>query len=111
MSRTLFLLLLNIQKVNNMAEITIYSKPNCVQCNATYQALDRKSISYQIIDLTEDSQVRKLGYQQVPVVIAGDKHWAGFRPDMISRLGGVMKTESLIYFQVAQEIAIALLKS
>ncbi|EFE54789.1 glutaredoxin [Providencia rettgeri DSM 1131] len=90
MSRTLFLLLLNIQKVNNMAEITIYSKPNCVQCNATYQALDRKSISYQIIDLTEDSQalelVRKLGYQQVPVVIAGDKHWAGFRPDMISLL-------------------------
>lgn len=90
MSHTLFLLLLNIQKVNNMAEITIYSKPNCVQCNATYQALDRKSISYQIIDLTEDSQalelVRKLGYQQVPVVIAGDKHWAGFRPDMISLL-------------------------
>ncbi len=90
MSRTLFLLLLNIQKVNNMAEITIYSKPNCVQCNATYQALDRKSISYKIIDLTEDSQalelVRKLGYQQVPVVIAGDKHWAGFRPDMISLL-------------------------
>ncbi len=90
MSRTLFLLLLNIQKVNNMAKITIYSKPNCVQCNATYQALDRKSISYQIIDLTEDSQalelVRKLGYQQVPVVIAGDKHWAGFRPDMISLL-------------------------
>ncbi|QKG46060.1 glutaredoxin-like protein NrdH [Providencia rettgeri] len=73
-----------------MAEITIYSKPNCVQCNATYQALDRKSISYQIIDLTEDSQalelVRKLGYQQVPVVITGDKHWAGFRPDMISLL-------------------------
>lgn len=81
---------MNIQKVNNMTEITIYSKPNCVQCNATYQALDRKSISYQIIDLTEDSQalelVKKLGYQQVPVVIAGDKHWAGFRPDMISLL-------------------------
>lgn len=81
---------INIQKVNNMIEITIYSKPNCVQCNATYQALDRKSISYQIIDLTEDSQalelVKKLGYQQVPVVIAGDKHWAGFRPDMISLL-------------------------
>ncbi|MEY0435635.1 glutaredoxin-like protein NrdH [Providencia huaxiensis] len=73
-----------------MAEITIYSKPNCVQCNATYQALDRKAIPYQIIDLTEDSQalvlVKKLGYQQVPVVIAGDKHWAGFRPDMISLL-------------------------
>ncbi|MBP6122884.1 MULTISPECIES: glutaredoxin-like protein NrdH [Providencia] len=73
-----------------MSEITIYSKPNCVQCNATYQALDRKSISYQVIDLTQDSQalelIKQLGYQQVPVVIAGEQHWSGFRPDMISRL-------------------------
>lgn len=73
-----------------MNKITIYSKPNCVQCNATYQALDSKQIAYQIIDLTKDTQalelVRKLGYQQVPVVVAGDKHWAGFRPDMISLL-------------------------
>lgn len=73
-----------------MNKITIYSKPNCVQCNATYQALDRKQIAYQIIDLTKDTQVlelvKKLGYQQVPVVVAGDKHWAGFRPDMISLL-------------------------
>lgn len=79
-----------IEKVNNMNEITIYSKPNCVQCNATYQALDRKHIAYQIIDLTQDAQaleqVRRLGYQQVPVVVAGDKHWSGFRPDMISLL-------------------------
>ncbi|MBP8098864.1 MAG: glutaredoxin-like protein NrdH [Acinetobacter sp.] len=73
-----------------MSEITIYSKPNCVQCNATYQALDRKSISYQVIDLTQDSQalelIKQLGYQQVPVVVAGEQHWSGFRPDMISRL-------------------------
>ena len=49
-----------------------------------------RSISYQVIDLTQDDQalelVKKLGYQQVPVVIAGDKHWSGFRPDMISLL-------------------------
>lgn len=81
---------LEIQKVNIMNKITIYSKPNCVQCNATYQALDRKQIAYQIIDLTKDNQalelVKKLGYQQVPVVIVGDKHWSGFRPDMISLL-------------------------
>lgn len=73
-----------------MAQIIIYSKPNCVQCNATYQALDRKSIPYQIIDLTLDIQafemVKRLGYQQVPVVIVGDQHWSGFRPDMINGL-------------------------
>lgn len=73
-----------------MAVITIYSKPNCVQCNATYQALERKNISYQVVDLTEDDDalqfVRQLGYQQVPVVVADQEHWSGFRPDMISRL-------------------------
>lgn len=73
-----------------MAIITIYSKPDCVQCHATYQALERKSIPYQVIDLTQDDEalqfVRKLGYQQVPVVVADQEYWSGFRPDMISRL-------------------------
>jgi glutaredoxin-like protein NrdH len=27
-----------------------------------------------------------LGYLQAPVVIAGDEHWAGFRPDRIKAL-------------------------
>ncbi len=73
-----------------MSVITIYSKPDCVQCNATYQALDRKSIPYQVIDLTQDHEalqfVRQLGYQQVPVVVADQEHWSGFRPDIINRL-------------------------
>jgi glutaredoxin-like protein NrdH len=70
--------------------ITVYSKPACVQCTATYRALDRKGVDYSIIDISEDSEaldrVRGLGYMQVPVVIAGEQHWAGFRPDMISTL-------------------------
>ncbi|KPD02181.1 glutaredoxin-like protein NrdH [Moellerella wisconsensis] len=70
-----------------MTVVTIYSKPNCVQCNATYQALERKNIPYRVIDLTQDNTaldfVRQLGYQQVPVVVVGQKHWSGFRPDML----------------------------
>ncbi|EKN3359085.1 TPA: glutaredoxin-like protein NrdH [Yersinia enterocolitica] len=70
--------------------IIIYSKPDCVRCNATYRAFDKQGITYQIIDLTEDSQalnhVKSLGYQQVPVIITGDDHWSGFRPDKISAL-------------------------
>jgi glutaredoxin-like protein NrdH len=30
--------------------------------------------------------VRGLGYLQAPVVVAGDTHWSGFRPDQISAL-------------------------
>ncbi|MGO6697236.1 glutaredoxin-like protein NrdH [Rhizobium johnstonii] len=70
--------------------ITVYSKPACVQCTATYRALDRLGVDYEIVDISEDAEaldrVRSLGYMQAPVVIAGEQHWAGFRPDMISAL-------------------------
>lgn len=71
--------------------IIVYSKPACVQCTATTRALDARGLSYDVVDLTEDEaameRVTALGYRQAPVVIAGDAHWAGFRPDMIGRLG------------------------
>ena len=70
--------------------ITVYSKPACVQCDATYRALDKKGIDYTIVDISQDTEalemVRGLGYMQAPVVIAGDSHWSGFRPDQISAL-------------------------
>ena len=70
--------------------VTVYTKPSCVQCNATYRALDAKGIVYQIKSLAEDpdalEQVKALGYMQAPVVIAGDDHWSGFRPDKINDL-------------------------
>ncbi|MDR3433139.1 MAG: glutaredoxin-like protein NrdH [Rouxiella aceris] len=70
--------------------IIIYSKPDCVQCSATYRAMDKQGLPYQVIDLTQNAQalgqVRAMGYQQVPVIVAGDQHWSGFRPDKISAL-------------------------
>lgn len=70
--------------------ITVYSKPACVQCTATTRAMDAKGIDYIVVDLTEDAaameKVTDLGYRQAPVVIAGDSHWSGFRPDMIGAL-------------------------
>ena len=70
--------------------ITIYSKPSCVQCAATTREMDRRQIKYNYVDITEDAEamdiVTNMGYRQVPVVIADDDHWAGFRPDKISAL-------------------------
>ncbi|MEN3930306.1 glutaredoxin-like protein NrdH [Microvirga sp. W0021] len=70
--------------------ITIYSKPACVQCTATIRAVERKGINYQVVDISEDADayayVRQLGYMQVPVVVAGQDHWAGFQPDRIGAL-------------------------
>ncbi|RWR08902.1 glutaredoxin-like protein NrdH [Paenirhodobacter populi] len=70
--------------------ITVYSKPACVQCTATTRALEARGLAFEVVDLTEDAaameMVVSLGYRQAPVVIAGEDHWAGFRPDMIGRL-------------------------
>lgn len=70
--------------------ITVYSKPNCVQCTATYRALDRAGINYDVVDMTEDvsalDMVKEMGYLAAPVVVAGEDHWSGFQPDKIAAL-------------------------
>lgn len=70
--------------------VTVYSKPACVQCDATYRALDKKGVAYDVVDISQDAEalelVRGLGYMQAPVVVAGDTHWSGFRPDQINAL-------------------------
>lgn len=70
--------------------ITVYSKPACVQCTATTRALEARGLDYDVIDLTMDdgafARVNEMGYRQVPVVVAGEAHWSGFRPDLIGQL-------------------------
>lgn len=47
-------------------------------------------IAYETVDITLDSEARdyvmSLGYLQAPVVVAGENHWSGFRPDRIKAL-------------------------
>jgi glutaredoxin-like protein NrdH len=71
-------------------QVTVYSKPSCVQCTATYRALDARGIHYDVIDVSIDENaagmLRQLGMLQAPVVITGDDQWSGFRPDKIDAL-------------------------
>jgi glutaredoxin-like protein NrdH len=70
--------------------ITVYTKPACVQCNATARLLDKAGIDYTKVDITVNAEARdfvmSLGYLQAPVVVAGNDHWAGFRPDRLKIL-------------------------
>lgn len=67
--------------------ITVYSRPGCGPCRATQRALDKADLNYTVVDISEDNEardyVRALGYQQAPVVVVGDDHWSGFRPERI----------------------------
>lgn len=50
--------------------VTVYSKPRCVQCDATKRALNKAGITYKLVDITEDAAARErimsLGYLQAP---------------------------------------------
>lgn len=74
--------------------ITVYTKPACVQCTATYKALEKQGIAFNKVDITLDSEARDyvmaLGYLQAPVVVAENDHWSGFRPDRIKALTGAV---------------------
>lgn len=70
--------------------VVVYTLPSCVQCDSTKRVLTKKEIPYQEIDLSLDEAamelVKSLGYVAAPVVIAGDDHWSGFRPDRLNAL-------------------------
>ena len=70
--------------------VTVYTKPACVQCNATYRALDKKGIAYNSVDISEDAEalerLKGLGYQQAPVVDSPVGNWSGFNPSKIEEL-------------------------
>lgn len=74
--------------------VVVYTKPECPQCNATYKALDKHGIVYEQVDITQAPEAREyvmaLGYLSAPVVVAGDDHWAGFRPDRIKSLSALL---------------------
>ncbi len=74
--------------------VLVYSTPSCQQCNATYRALDRKGVEYTVVNVAEDpeaySLVKSLGYNAAPVVVAGDTHWSGYRPDMLTALANTL---------------------
>ena len=77
--------------------ITVYTKPSCVQCNATFKALDKLELEYTVVDISVDDEAREyvmaLGYLQAPVVTIEDgNHWSGFKPDRIKALKSLAVT-------------------
>jgi Glutaredoxin-like protein NrdH len=70
---------------------TVYTKPNCVQCNMTKRHMDKIGVEYTTVDITEDptalDKLIQMGYKAAPVVMTEDgEHWSGFQPEKINEL-------------------------
>ena len=70
--------------------IIIYTRNNCVQCHATKRAMESRGVAFEMVNVDQVPEaadtLRKQGFRQLPVVVAGETSWSGFRPDMINRL-------------------------
>jgi len=80
--------------------VTVYTKPSCVQCTATYRALDKAGIAYHSVDITKDTEafdrLKALGHQSAPVVESPVGDWAGFQPDRITELKSHFETSNAL---------------
>lgn len=70
--------------------ITVYTKPNCVQCDATKRHLNKLGLAYNAIDITQDQEAFEkivgMGFQAAPVVITDEGSWSGYQPDKLNGL-------------------------
>lgn len=70
--------------------VTVYTLPDCIQCDITKKYLDKYKIVYSVIDIDGNKEaielVEELGYKQTPVVVYDKFNWSGFRPDKIQAL-------------------------
>lgn len=70
--------------------IQVFSAPQCNACAITKKFLQKANLNYTEIDVTTDQtamdKFRAMGYTQLPVVVAGDQTWSGFRYDNLHAL-------------------------
>lgn len=69
--------------------VTVYTKPQCVQCTATHRWLKSRGVTYNTVDIQDEDIVdylQDLGHLQAPVVVTPTESWSGFRPDKLASL-------------------------
>jgi glutaredoxin-like protein NrdH len=73
--------------------VTVYSKPDCVQCKYTIKHLEKltsKGVRYKVIDVTQDAEARKVveatGNTTLPYVVTEHGSWHGFKIDSLRGL-------------------------
>jgi glutaredoxin-like protein NrdH len=70
--------------------VTVFTKANCVQCEATKRHLDKIDVAYNLVDITNDitalDRLISLGYRSAPVVLTDNESWSGYVPEKLDKL-------------------------
>lgn len=82
-----------------MMKITLWEKPNCVQCMQTKREFDKRGIIYQVkrLDRSPKAVERflEMGLMSAPIVETDAKRWSGFRLEKIKSLEYHLKHERM----------------
>jgi glutaredoxin-like protein NrdH len=82
-----------------MMKITVWTLPNCVQCDNTKRQFDKRGIVYQVRELNRNpkalEQFKELGLLAAPIIETDAKRWSGFRLDKINALDVHLRTERM----------------
>ena len=73
-----------------MMVITVWEKPNCVQCLQTKREFDKRGIQYRVKRLDKSAKAVErflaMGLLAAPIVETDDRRWSGFRLGKIQSL-------------------------
>ncbi len=77
-------------------KVTVWTLPNCVQCEMTKKTMTRLGIPFEVQSL-EDQPLVLEGFKQqgllaAPIVTTDTKAWSGFRLDKIQSLARHLKS-------------------
>lgn len=78
---------LDWEKEKDKMAITVYTMPDCSQCDTTKAFLNKHNLTFTAVDIIENpgdyQTIKSMGYNRVPVVVTDSDHWQGFRPDKL----------------------------
>lgn len=80
-----------------MMKITVWEKPNCVQCMQTKKEMDKRGIIYETRRLDRSTKAverfKEMGLMSAPIVETDDRRWSGFRIHAINGLAQHLRHE------------------
>lgn len=77
--------------------ITVWTLPNCVQCETTKRKMTSLGIRYEVMNLEQHPEMveefKQMGLTAAPIVVTDIKKWSGFRIDKINSLAKYLTSE------------------
>ena len=77
--------------------ITVWTLPNCVQCEATKRQMTKLGIRHEVMNLEQHPEMleefKAQGLTAAPIVVTDIKKWSGYRHDKIVSLAKHLATE------------------